>query len=284
MNICANDKIPVYYHIPKCGGTYILYLYQHLNKENEKKYHKQNWNNYICRKINVYLDSSRYFEATGVIELEDLLMLNSNLESYSNTFSIEQLYELINKNKIKITSVFIQPTGDGNMLDSRMQADKLISHMNKQPAYFAIIRDVFERLHSEYSYLTNNISDHEPTKESYENYNSFQDFLINSDTYDNQITRHIAYNLELNDKSFNSVKLFFDDFTIGSMNNIYKTAKSIWKSCYGWLDDCEDQSFYKNENKYKSKITMNDISDQAKEQFKTKTEWDRKLYEYLSQK
>jgi hypothetical protein len=274
----VSSKIPVYYHIPKCGGTYILYLYQYLNKENEKKYCKQNWNNYVCRKINVYLNPFRYLEMTAVIELDYLSKINSNLESYSDTFSIEQLYKLIDENKIKITSMFIQPTGDGNMLDSKNQVDKLLSHMNKQPEYFTITRDVFERLYSEYSYLTNSISDHEPTKEIYKNYISFEDFLINSNTYNNQITRHIAYNLELNEKSFSSIRLFFDNFTIGTMNNIHKTATSIWKICYGWAADCTDQSFYKNENKNKLKIK---VSPQAEEQFKIKTEWDRKLYDYL---
>ena len=281
MNIFVSSKIPVYYHIPKCGGTYILYLYKYLNKENEKKYCKQNWNNCVCRKINVYLNPFRYLETTAVIELDYLSKINSNLKSYSDTFSIEQLYEVIYKNKIKITSIFIQPTGDGNMIDSRTQVDKLLSHMNKQPEYFTITRDVFERLYSEYSYLTNSISDHEPTKKAYENYNDFEDFLINSNTYNNQITRHIAYNLELNDKSFDSVRLFFDNFTIGGMNNIREIAKNIWKTCHGWAADCENESFYKNENKHKSKIKEKDISLQAEEQFKIKTEWDRKLYDYL---
>ncbi len=280
------NKIPVYYHIPKCGGTYILYLYKHLNIQNEKKYRESlgTWTTAeICRKAEVYLNETRYIEITGIIEIQDLLELNCELESYSNIFSIKKLYKLVDENKIKITSIFIQPTGDGNMMDSRNEVDKLISRINKQPVYFTTIRDVFDRLYSEYSYLNNQISSHEPFRENLQNYKNFEDFLIRSNDYDNIITRQIAYNLPLDDDSFKIVKDFFKNFTIETMQNLQETAIDIWQQCYGWAADCTGESFFKNENKNKKEIKIQDISDQAREHFLSKTEWDRKLYAYLSQ-
>jgi hypothetical protein len=168
------------------------------------------------------------------------------------------------------------------MLDSRAKIDKLIKHMGKDPSYFIIIRDIFDRLHSEYSYLTSETGKHEPYAKICRNYKNFEDFLIRYD-YDNVITRQIAYNLPLDDDSFKIVEDFFKNFTVGAMHNLQETAMDIWRKCYGWLADCSNESFFKNENKNKQETKIQDISAQAKEQFLLKTKWDRKLYAYLSQ-
>lgn len=283
-----NEFIPVYYHMSKCGGTYILYLYFYLNKENEKRIRKPsgNWtNNQICRKINVYFNEKRYIEITGIIEIQDLLKLNCNLESHSNNFSIKKLYELIDNQKIKITSIFIQPTGDGNMSESRKEVDKLLAYINKKPVYFTIIRDVFQRIYSEYAYLVDDMSNHEPTHEYYRLYHDFEQFLIQSNRYDNQISRQIAYNIPLDNNSFENIKRFFDDFTIGNMHNIKEIAIKIWEKCYGWAATCDDDNlFYRNKNTNKKKMLIENISTEDREQFLIKTEWDRKLYHYLLKK
>lgn len=280
------NKLPIYYHIPKCGGTYILALYQYLNKENEKRIRKPsgNWNNnQICRRINIYLDNKRYLGATGIIEIEDLLKLNCKLESHSNTFSIKELYKLIDNKKIKITSIFIEPTGDGNMSESRKEIDKLLAYINKKPVYFTIIRDVFQRIYSEYAYLSSAISQHEPSFNAYAEYENFEEFLIKCNTYNNLICRQIIPGVLLDDKSFEQVKSFFDDFTISTMQNIKLTAIKVWQECYGWsANDNNDNLFPRNKNINKKKLSIEDISKEAREQFLIKTEWDRKLYAYLS--
>jgi hypothetical protein len=280
------NKLPIYYHIPKCGGTYIFALYQYLNKENEKKIRKPsgNWNNnQICRRINIYLDNKRYLGATGIIEIEDLLKLNCKLESHSNAFSIKELYNLIDNKKIKITSIFIEPTGDGNMSESRKEVDKLLAYINKKPVYFTIIRDVFQRIYSEYAYLVDDMSNHEPTHEYYRLYHDFEQFLIQSNRYDNQTSRQIAYNISLDNNSFENIKRFFDDFIILTMQNIKEAAIKVWQECYGWSANCDnDNLFPRNKNINKKKLSIEDISKEAREQFLIKTEWDRKLYAYLS--
>lgn len=277
-------NIPVYYHIPKCGGTYILYLYQYLSKENEKKKRKPSgkWDNKVCRNIEVFIDNNRYIEITAIIEISDLQNMDCDINSYRNSFSLSELYDLINLGKIDITSIFIQPTGDGNMLDSKRKVDELVRHINKKPVYFTVIRNVFQRLYSEYAYLTDMISDHEPSAAIYRNYNNFDKFLIEFDGYDNLITRQIAFGSELNNKTFDSVKTFFDNFTIADMKNIHSVSVNIWLKCYNFIPEIDQTLFYKHDNKKKKHITINDISVLAKEKFLQKTEWDRKLYAYLS--
>ena len=89
----------------------------------------------------------------------------------------------------------------------------------------------------------------------------------------------------LDENSFSMVKEFFSNFIIGKMDNIHETAINIWEKCYGWSIDYKDNGLFdKNENTNKKKLLIEDISQEAREQFLQKTEWDRKLYAYLSQK
>lgn len=281
------SKIPVYYHIPKCGGTYILQLYSYLNRKDEKNKKKlplKHGEDYICRLIDVYLNDSRYIQVIGIIAIDDLLKLDCKLESYQNILSIDHLYDLIDQNKIKLKSIFLQPTGDGNMLDSKHEVDRLLVYINKRPVYFTIIRDVFQRIYSEYYYLINHNAKHEPLHKLYQQYDSFENFLIHSNYYENQVTKHIVYNLPLNDTSFKKAQEFFDGFIFGDMKNLQNVATNVWIQCYGWADDCSRESFFKNENVNKKPLTLNTMSDEAIKQFLLKTKWDRKLYAYLAQK
>lgn len=280
-------KIPVFYHIPKCGGTYILQLYSYLNKEKQRRIKAPfggEWDNRMCRTLNVYINQDRYIDIIGNIEIIDLQMLGSDIPSYQDSVDLDKLYYLIEEQKIDITCIFIQPTGDGNVVDSKDEVDKLILYINKQPIYFTIIRDIFQRLYSEYCYLHSQlaISNKEIFAKAYDEYNNFEDFLIRSDI-NNSITRQISLDSPLNKDSFENVKKFFDKFKVGNIQNIEQTAIDVWKQCYGWTAEYKNQELFKNKNKNKQEISIQDISGQAREQFLSKTEWDRKLYAYLSQ-
>lgn len=280
------NKIPVYYHIPKCGGTYISSLYEDLNAKLSRRERDitKRFNNRVCRKAIVNIHKDRIIVIYCVIQMRDLLKINCDIDSYYNNFSIEELLNLLDQNKVKITSIFIKPTGDGNLLDSRREVDKLLQHIKKEPVYFTIIRDVFDRVYSEYSYLINKISIHEKTHNSYSQYSSFENFLIESEDYSNIICSHISFGNILDENSFSMVKEFFNNFIIGKMDNIYETAINIWEKCYGWSISYKDNGLFdKNENTNKKKLLIEDISQEAREQFLQKTEWDRKLYDYLSQ-
>jgi len=280
------NKIPVYYHIPKCGGTYISSLYEDLNvKLARKETNKfKQFNNKICRKAIVHIQKNRFIVIYCIVQIQDLLKINCDIDSYYNNFSIEELLNLLDQNKIKITSIFIKPTGDGNLLHSRREVDKLLKYIKKEAVYFTIVRDIFDRLYSEYSYLINSMSNHETTHEYYRSYHDFEQFLIQSNGYNNQISRQIAYNIPLDNNSFENVKRFFDDFTIADMQNIKETAIKVWEKCYGWSDGCDnDNLFYRNKNTDKKNLLIENISTEAREQFLIKTKWDRKLYAYLSE-
>jgi len=287
-----NTQIPIYYHIPKCGGTYILNLYEYLSRQYRNHnilYDKQN---FTSTKLRVSLNNNKFVDIVTIVKKQDLLEFGFKSNYTSNNFedvyyevlSIKELYNFVNKYNVKITSIFIQPTGDGNMLESRNEVDKFVSCIEQKPRYFVIIRDVFDRLYSQYCYLKSEISSHENTRQSVANYNDFEDFLINAENYTNMITGHIAYNLVLDDNSFDKVKEFFSNFTIGTMESIHKTAMDIWNDCHDLPKRLSRNNFYRNANKDKKNISINDISDKAKKQFLLKTKWDRKLYAYLSQK
>lgn len=280
------NKIPVYYHIPKCGGTYISSLYEDLNvKLARKETNKfKQFNNKICRKAIVHIQKNRFIVIYCIVQIQDLLKINCDIDSYYNNFSIEELLNLLDQNKIKITSIFIKPTGDGNLLDSRWEVDKLLKYIKKEAVYFTIVRDIFDRLYSEYSYLTNKISKHEKTHNSYIQYSSFEKFLIEYTDYSNIICSHISFGNILDENSFTTIKEFFNNFIIGSMDSIHETAIKVWEKCYGWSARYDNDSLFdKNENTSKKNISIDNISPEAREQFLLKTEWDRKLYAYLSQ-
>ena len=278
-------QIPIHYHIPKCGGTYIIQLYRYLSRQ--YRYHNILYDNqtFIDTKLRVSLKNNKLVDIITIVKKQDLLESGFRFkDNHYEVLSIKELYNFVNKYDVKITSIFIQPTGDGNMLESRNTVDEFLSYIEQKPAYFVIIRDVFDRLYSQYCYLKSEISSHEKSRQSVANYNDFEDFLINAENYTNMITRHIAYNLVLDDNSFDKVKEFFGNFTIGTMESIHKTAIDIWNDCHDLPKTLSRNDFYRNANKDKKNISINDISDKAKEQFLLKTKWDRKLYAYLSQK
>ena len=110
-----NTQIPIYYHIPKCGGTYILNLYEYLSRQYRNHnilYDKQN---FTSTKLRVSLNNNKFVDIVTIVKKQDLLEFGFKSNYTSNNFedvyyevlSIKELYNFVNKYNVKITSIFI---------------------------------------------------------------------------------------------------------------------------------------------------------------------------------
>src|SRR6056300_829184 len=74
-----SHKIPVYYHIPKCGGTTVLTTFNYFNFKTNRKFHIGNditWDNRICKVLRVFIHNDRRLNC--IVTFKD--MFNDKVE------------------------------------------------------------------------------------------------------------------------------------------------------------------------------------------------------------
>jgi len=289
--------IPVYIHIPKNAGTYMLSWMQTFNNyyhceigKFDKKYIASNKQ---IRKCIVDLNSGG--QCTCCVLSPNNIHLNSNdfkLEFESNPH-VDRISEDIFITNLKCKNLHLfsftfDPVGN-SFLNNFIFADKVSEILKKKLCYFTILRDPFQRALSLFSYLQSADSIHEKTHNIYAGLD-IETYLRSYAVEDSYAIRALCGlhdDLLITDCDFNRALNVLKGIRchILGKNNLHDFIDEIFLTCYGISTKKIPDSYLnlsKNKTTRKVDFKWNQLSQSSQNSFQNYCRYDYKLIKELS--
>lgn len=275
-------KIPVYLHIPKNAGTYLINVFT----------------NYFVRLIGnaSELNAQRLTVCGNNFNLTLFVKFNSdywktdeNIKEHhfsaarAHKCGFPTLKTYIENNQLSVLAIVIEPE-DGELRPSFNIVNHILSLCKSKGFYFSILRETFSRQQSLYHYITGEESSHEPSHKSIKEA-SFVEYLSSDSLEDSWSIRSIT---GMNDDWaitgfwFNQCCNFLDNFNflIKDIKHTDDIINEVLFSCFEeGLSDSDTNTTMRNSTKIENKITIEDLNKETKQKFLEHTYWDRKLWE-----
>lgn len=286
------QKVPVFLHIPKNAGTYIMELlmvyFARIYNEPKKQ------ENFFIKRITIESDS--YNLTVFVRFLDEAHKTDPNIQYHPHAVAanynhpkaracnLNTLQEYIEKKHLIILAINVEPISEKDMRVGLFEAYKLLNLCQARPFNYTIIRDVLSRQQSLFHYLTGKESIHEPTHGSISQ-DTFIKYLNSEDLEDSWLIRvlsGIPHNMKINQYWMDIATKFLEShsFVIGDISKTDHIINQVLNDCHGqFIIDLDKQSIFRNPTQNKHKITINDLDKETKQKFLDRTYWDRKLWE-----
>lgn len=275
-------KIPVYLHIPKNAGTYLIHLFTNYFVRlvgNASELHMQ--------RLTVVGDN---FNLTLFVKFNsDYWKTDKNIKEHDFSASrackcgFPTLKTYIDNKQLYVLAIAIEPE-NGELRPSFSKVEQILNLCESKGAYFSIFREVFSRQQSLYHYITGEESSHEPSHKSIKEA-SFVEYLSSDSLEDSWLIRSttgMKDDWPVNKFWFNQCCNFLDSFNflIKGIKNTDNIINEVLSSCFGEdLSNSDRAQPNLNSTKIENKITINDLDEAVKEKFLKRTFWDKKIWE-----
>jgi len=279
-------KIPVFYHVPKNAGTYVLNWMM-----TAFRYYRQNYtewlNNYTPEKTSIkclQITNEGFIIAKFLIGdpnyfCETFEGVDKKHSKTEWDIDIKNLPENLFKN-VFLFGVVIEARGFRCFKRVLKFAKDYDLHQ------FIILRDSFSRAQSFYNYIISNSSNHEWTHGLIKS-NTFQEYVMSEQLEDSWLIRNlldIDDFVALEEQHFDETINLLKKFSVYNVENTLKAIQDTFFNCYNF--DTQQiklnswDIFNKNQT-FGKKINFYDLSEEAQNVFIEKTYWDNKLYNIL---
>lgn len=287
------NHMPVFHHIAKNAGTYVLSWMMMLCRKYNLIIGKNEipgWTSKRIRRSIVLLDDGRQLTCcihtpTDVANTNNAFQSRPESDEVTDYIELEPFIAAIASGDVEVFSISIDPVAPG-LAVSRLAIDKIMSASKRDHQLnFTVLRNPYERCKSLYNYLKSNDSKHEPTHDSIVSEN-FLDFLVSEEVEDSWFIRNILdmpdhqviepYHLTLAHE-------WLQYFRISNMSGVDALIDNVFHGCYGIMQSNVEPSVvasHVNKNKTPKKVTykFSDLDPKAQQTFLDRTYWDRKLY------
>jgi len=250
--------IPVFYHVPKCAGTYVQ----------NSAFHILNMQMHNC--IRTYLqDQSNHTVA---------ILIGPPTRRVKTRYVYQDYQEFKKQMPIKNLQVKCLI-----ICDQGFSIRQEILGIFKQPQQqYMLLRHPYERAYSLYHYLTSNNSKHEPSHGSIQS-KSFDQYLQSYEMEDSWLIRQLL-NIEdneiINQQHFNNVCQILDHIVIEDISN----ADDLLKQMFG-TNNRGNRPIYRNDSKsVQMRPPLSSFDQQIIDKFKERTIWDHKIYNHYVNK
>tara|TARA_R110000772_G_scaffold234231_1_gene345825 strand:- start:1026 stop:1868 length:843 start_codon:yes stop_codon:yes gene_type:complete len=266
--ILFTRKLPVFFHIPKCAGTYVYSIFCRISAllagVGNIKYIIVKQNDFILYRLicttNKPLDKKykKQDRWTYFVDYDDLDINDLNLvfvEVCARSFSDYKNY------------IFKNLPGD------------------VVPYEFIFLRDPYSLAISLFNYLTSDKSNHEPTGASI-NSNKFEDYL-NSSRLQGSWLIHNLLNIPdpepITLDDFNKTCDILDSMLVADMSDVDYTILKVIEDCFNIVDKeiinkIPDIRKVRNKTTNKLNVQFSDLEEKTKAHFMSHTKWDNRLY------
>lgn len=291
------DKVPVFLHIPKNAGSYMIYMLQLFFNKNFRRIIKGNENVNTMRRIEIHDRSVQMI--MYCLMNDNYFLIDSNMEvpdncAYSRCKLATFKNYIVNGNGTLLT-IIIKPSTTDDLRESWFSAWRVLDWIDAEPLNHMFLREPFARHQSLYNYLTSEKSAHEETHGLLTS-KTFVDHIMSNQLEDSWLIRGLTgmpRNSIIDDYWYKQAVDFIN------INNINTTCVKNIDSVFEHIYQSQHQKsfndvvkFYKqtlkdeievNSNKNKREmITIHDLSDDVAHVFNEKTKWDQLLYDTLA--
>jgi hypothetical protein len=280
-------QIPVFLHIPKNAGTYVLgWCFNLVRMQGilTKKNSQLGWN-IALRLILVKKDGQTIFTVVGYDpdHLKNSKFIINNDNRYISEIDIDLF--LNEMHKIEISSIHIESYGFKFLKTDFFKI--LFSQLNVEPLYFCLLRDPLSRAYSMYNYILSNNSKHEDTHGKIKS-RSFFEYLRSYELEDCWIIRSLTQihdNKIIDESDFEQSCSFLDLVKIDDIKNVDALLNDVFEKTYSINMDFLKTHLSKNidtRNKTfsaeKDKISISCLDEETKIKYLDRTQYDYKIY------
>jgi hypothetical protein len=280
------NKIPVFLHIPKNAGTYVLgatmSLFRHYGISKGWR-NKPNWNLNLRR---ILLQKEGVQIATVfAYDPEEVRKTNKNFKShhmdeYCNTVDIDHFKDELKNKKIKLFSIIIEARGLKFVKDDLY--GKLCEQHERLPYYYTVFRNPYDRAVSMYHYITSSKSAHELTHKAITS-KTFEDYIKSDKLEDSWLIRNLNDTPEcqsITENDFSVACSILNNFYIKDISCTDELIDDVFFNCYGITisDIVTNEIIDKNTTSGKDKISFEQLDKETINIFLVRTELDRNIY------
>lgn len=263
------NKIPVFYHVPKCGGTYILNLIRGWCARQEKV------DNISIKAISIKKEGKIAYRLCSTLD-GDSSDIICNLSEYMQ----------LKKTSDKIFFAMVEP--DGHWTNFIQE----LSLQNYNLSHFVILREPFSRIKSLFNYLNKDESIHEITHNRISK--DFKEFLESYQYEDSFVMRkfvNIADREPIDENHYAKALQYFNqiNMNVGCMKDIVGVLNKTLYSCGMQplnIDRIkinnpyfvQNQKTIRNQTEYFDNRNLEDFPRETVDFFTERTKYDRMLY------
>ena len=278
------NSLPVFHHIAKNAGTYVLGWMLFL----ATKYFGKNID--YCKVVKVILNGGKSLsficclhEEFNQEKYEFKVLSESALQTDQASF-----LELLTDGQIKIFSASIDPFGDPGWFLEKEYLLKIKEFLGLDHLLnFMVLRNPYGRAQSLFNYIGSDDSSHEPSHKLYRSKN-FIEFLSSGELEDCWIIRNL---LDLNHNQpilsehfFSCCNNYFQYFEVEDISNVDLLIDRVFFRVYGIDQNAGNKEklkniIGKNPSTYHQKIAFEELPEEAREAFLHRAYWDIKLHE-----
>jgi hypothetical protein len=281
------NKIPVFLHIPKNAGTYVLSMTMTLFR-----YYGiiKGWRNKTGWNLNlriILLEQDRKQIATMfVYDPEEIRNTNADFKQHSenkycNIIDVDSFKKELKTKKLILFSIVVEDHGIKFVKDGLYE--KFCEEIKSVPLYYTLLRDPFDRSLSMYHYITSSSSIHEPTHGAIK-FKTFEDYLNSYQLEDSWLIRNlinIPYSREITEEDYEHSCFILNQFKIKDISKADNLINEVFLECYNIdqsiiTDDL--RNIEKNVTLNKNKICFSELNEETKNNFLKRTECDFKIY------
>ena len=284
-----SQTIPVFLHIPKNAGTYVLSITKKMLRFyaiEQGWANRPNWN-FDLRIINVMDENNKQPITLLIRDLYGSRFDTNSVQPYPgnkhtdvlNLKDLDIVLDLIKDNKIFLFCLFIQPRGVKFLKDNFYE--KIFEKINKTPCYFTIFRHPYKRALSLYNYITSDNSKHEPTHGTIKA-KTFEEYIGSNQLNQSWLIQNLCDIRDgscITENQFKQACSILSKFKIEDISNTDKLIDSVFTECYNItrsiMKDCNNIS--KNTTK-NTEIEFESLNKETRKNFSERTKFDRRLY------
>lgn len=269
------NKLPVFLHIPKCGGTYVLSWAMSMFRLWTQRQHLENERFLISVKHN---DVIILTIPACVRDFTNFII--NPIDKHNIIIDLDAFLLELSKEEIKIFFIMIE--ADGFFVIENNVIESICDIVEKSPIYYMTMRDNFLRCQSLYGYLHHENSNHESSHGLIKS-TTFEDYLHSEQLEDSWLMRAligIPDGESFSEQHFDQVCGILDSFKIKDIQDMDSLIDEMFEECYSISRrDPSSKQIILNKNETNiPKITFSELDEETQSIFLKRTEFDIKLY------